>query len=664
MKGKNNIRQIKSGKKMQNISKFPQDSIIEENKKQNNKNIHKNQHLSTSANKSSKQINKLNNKNIKTEPNQNLLNQHNIPVQRPRNNPFTQQKKKIEPTSQQSAQVQQPNLIQTEEKTEKIEFDSKTIKSFMPYFDKNMSYTKKLAKNEMKVIMLYDKKIDGLKNVYIFTEKYLFFIIELFKKISHPFYYVLSLTYLRDIKPYFYYFKNLASIFETFSDNLKSLGKSIKHSSNEEIENENLNGLLNVEFDLNNSVEKLNLIYADIFSIISNNLKDNVIDKPLFNKVESVEPKFWENLNKMAALIFKLEHRREKLMKKYKSECEPMFSYFKDKKQKQDPELFNELVCMKDFLFIEYDLISYCNKAFVKIRKFLKDIEDLYNDSTDLFCDYLEILKNMIKIYYDENRFIINPNILNSSMVANLEKLVGQDIRKNIEKKFSIKNIIEFSKNTNLRNEVNHLLLNYRDILIQSHIINDKNKTKFIEEITNFNLHSFKSTKYFFSFLQDLIPPILKFNYQNVIQLKLTVKRDAGLIKRWRNTILAVTFQGHILFLDETPDKNKESENNGTGNDNKINAEEKKVSNDIIVKDELSEGILKDKLIYMYLKTSYGIFGSGKKDDKYLFQIWSFYSGNKKNKQLDVDALSQDNLNKIINVLNDNNEMNLTQINK
>ena len=66
----------------------------------------------------------------------------------------------------------------------------------------------------------------------------------------------------------------------------------------------------------------------------------------------------------------------------------------------------------------------------------------------------------------------------------------------------------------------------------------------------------------------------------------------------------------------------------------------------------------------MYLKTSYGIFGSGKKDDKYLFQIWSFYNGNKKNKQLDVDALSQDNLNKIINVLNDNNEIKLNQINK
>ena len=66
----------------------------------------------------------------------------------------------------------------------------------------------------------------------------------------------------------------------------------------------------------------------------------------------------------------------------------------------------------------------------------------------------------------------------------------------------------------------------------------------------------------------------------------------------------------------------------------------------------------------MYLKTSYGIFGTGKKDDKYLFQIWSYYNGNKKYKQLNLDAITQENLTQIINVLNDNNDMNLTQINQ
>ena len=558
----------------------------------------------------------------------------------------------------------------------KLELDNKALKSIMPYFEKNMTYTKRLAKNEEKIILQYDKKIDELINIYSFTEKYLNFLTLTFGKISNPFYQILSTTYNNDIKPYFAYFKNLVNIFETFSDNLKTLGHSIKHPTNEE-ENNNIGELMNVEFDLNKSVEKLNLIYADIFSIITNNLKENVLNKPLYNKVETVEPKFVENLTKMNKLINKLKHRREKLINKYKKEYEPLFYYYKDRKEKRAPELFNDLVCMKDFLFIEYDLISYCNKAFVKIKKFLKEIEVVFNDSTNLFCDYLETLKTMIKIYYDENRFIINPDILPKDMINNLDKLIEQDIRKKIEKKLSIKNIIEFSKDSNLRNEMNHLLLNYRDILIQSQILKEKNKI--IEEITNFNLLNFKSTKFFFSFLLDLVPEIRKFNYENFIQLKIYVKRDAGLFKKWRNTILIVTYQGHILFLEESSsfsnnEKLKESTNNDSqikgsiNKDNEIKEDtnniENKNKNDIIVVDDLSNGIVPNKLIYIYLKTSYGILIPEKKDDKYLFQLWAYYNGNKKSKELYFDAMNQETLTQVINILNDNNDVNITQIDK
>ena len=529
---------------------------------------------------------------------------------------------------------------------------------------------------EEKVITQYDKKIDELINIYSFTEKYLNFITLTFGKISDPFYQILSTTYTNDIKPYFAYFKNLVNIFEIFSDNLKTLGHSIKHPTSEE-ENNNIGELMNVEFDLNKSVEKLNLIYADIFSIITNNLKENVLNKPLYNKVETVVPKFVENLTKMNKLINKLKHRREKLINKYKKEYEPLFYYYKDRKEKRAPELFNDLVCMKDFLFIEYDLISYCNKAFVKIKQFLKDIEIVFNDSTNLFCDYLEALKTMIKIYYDENRFIINPDILPKDMINNLDKLIEQDIRKKIEKKLSIKNIIEFSKDSNLRNEMNHLLLNYRDILIQSQILKEKNKI--IEEITNFNLLNFKSTKFFFQFLSDLVPEIRKFNYENFIQLKIFVKRDAGLFKKWRNTILIVTYQGHILFLEESSslsnnEKLKESKNNNSQIQKSINREneikeeaniiENKNNKDIIVIDELSNGIIPNKLIYIYLKTSYGILIPEKKDDKYLFQLWTYYNGNKKAKELYFDAMDQETLTQVINILNDNNDVNITQIDK
>ena len=668
------------------IEKISQVKNVKDKQREDNNNIQKKQGLSTSKTQNkihSKKIidnsnsNKISNNSYKLKgksPTNQNKKEINPPIQPKSNQP--PQQIKTEPSAQQpqpQPQLQQlTNIIKTEEIPQKVEFDSKAIKTFMPYFEKTMTYTKRLAKNEMKVIMLYDKKIDELINIYTFTEKYLFFMTQTFKKINNPFYYILTVTYLKDVKPYFAYFKNLVTIFETFSDNLKNLGHSIKHSSTED-EYSNMSELMNVEFDLNKSVEKLNLIYADIFSIISNNLKENVLNKPLCDKVETVEPKFWENEKKIEKLVSKLEHRRDKLINKYKKDYEQLFIYYKDKKQKQAPELFNDLVCMKDFLFIEYELVSYCNKAFIKVRKFLKDIEICFNESTNLFCDYLEALKTMIKIYYDENRFIINPNILSSNMISNLDKLIGQDIRKNIEKKLSIKNIIEFSKDSKLRNEMNHLLLNYRDILIQSQLLKDKNNIT--DEITNFNLHNFKRTRHFFSFLTDLVPKTRKFNFENAIQLKLIIKRDAGLIKKWRNTLLIVTYQGHILLLEETlpvgntekikESVNKEENEKEKENENKINIkQEEKINEDIIVKDELSEGIIPNKLLYMYLKTSYGIFGMGKKDDKYLFQIWSYYYGNKKYKQLNLDAITQENLTQIINVLNDNNDMNLTQINQ
>ena len=641
-------------------------------------------------NKEKKTNNKIN-KEKQVEKNKvaksiNQNNQPKNPNDSKNNNPQNDKLSKSTKISEQASPSQVPqqkNNVSSLQQTninsyQKIEFDAKTIKSIMPYFEKNMNYTKRLAKNEEKVIILYDKKIDELINIYSFTEKYLYFIINVFSKICHPFYNILSVTYSKDVKPYFAYFKNLVIIFEKFSEDLKSIGQTIKYSSSED--EATGSELMNVEFDLNKSVEKLNLIYSDIFSIITNNLKENVLNKPLCTKVETVEPKLLDNLNKMKKLIAKLEHRREKLINKYKKDYEPLFCYYKDKEQKRSPELFNDLVCMKDFLFMEYELVGYCNKAFDKIKNFLKNIELLFNDSTNLFCDYLEALKTMIKIYYDENRFIINPNILSSNMISNLDKLIEQDIRKNIEKKLSIKNIIQFSKDSNLQNEMNHLLLNYRDILIQSQLVKEKNNI--IEEITNFNLHNFKKTKSFFIFLQDLVPQLLKFNYKDYIQLKLTVKRDAGIIKKWKNTLLTVTHQGHILLLEEdklqqpTPEKNPEEEKkeesknenienkneNENENENKADIVEEKVSKGIVVKDELSEGILPNKLVYMYLKTSYGIFGSTIKDNKFLFQIWSYFVGDKKYRQLNIDATSQENLTQIFNILNDNNDMNLTRI--
>ena len=569
----------------------------------------------------------------------------------------------------------QNNIIKSENKKD----ENKSLKYILPYFEKQISYTKRDIKSKEKEILLYNKKTDSLINIYMFTKEYLNIIIQIFMKICRPFYQKLSTSYQNDIKPYFKYFKDLVSIFSTFSESLKTLGHSIKHTENDN-ENNDVEELMNVEFDLNSSVEKINLSYSDIFSIISTNLKENVLNKPLYNKCDLVEPKFVENLNKMEKLIQKLEKRKNKLIVKYKKDFEPIFLFFKEKFNNKDPNLYNDLVCMKDYLMIEYELVFYCNKAFVKINIFLEEMEALFNNSSNLFCDYLETLKMMIKIYYDENRFLINPEILSKNMVSNLEKLINQNIRKSIEKKFCIKNIIAFSKNEKLINEMNHILLDYRDLLQQNGINIVKNKENIIDQITNFNLQNFKSTKSFFEFLQNLVPKILKFDFKDYIQLKINIKRDTGIIKRWKKGPMVVTQQGHIIFLDETgnvdkktekkTEEKKEEKNDGNNkiniNENEKNVKIEKIDKkEYIVKDELSDGIVPNKIVYMYLKTCYGIYIFEKKDDKkFIFQIWTDALNDKKIRHLTIDACSQEALNQVINVLNDNNQMNLTETNK
>ena len=131
-------------------------------------------------------------------------------------------------------------------------------------------------------------------------------------------------------------------------------------------------------------------------------------------------------------------------------------------------------------------------------------------------------------------------------MINDLEKLVGQDIRKNIEKKFCIKNIIEHYRDEALRNEINHLLLKYQEILSQYKII----KTEEINNLSLFNLKHFKSTDIFFNFLISLLPKKFELFFEDGIQFKTDVKRDCGLFKGWKQCHLVISYQGHILFFD------------------------------------------------------------------------------------------------------------------
>ena len=509
-----------------------------------------------------------------------------------------------------------------------------------------------------KINDIYLKKVKDLSNIYSYTTNYILFLTQLFKKTSEPFYSNLSSSYINNIKPYLKYFKDLVTILSSFSEKINTLNSSI----NPELYEKDEESIIRTENNLNLSVKKINSSLCDVYNNISKDLKE-IINKPLFQKLETVELILEENFHKMLTIISNLEQIRIKYNTEFSKRYVNSFNTFIDKYN----EMGNYLLNMKDFFSIEYDIVSAANYVINKANNFITSIKKLYDESINIFCDYLEILKTMIRIYYKENKKIILPKILPEKMLNDLEKLLNQNIRKNIEKKFGIKNIIEHYHDEKLRNEINHLLLQFHDILSKYKIINNEN----INDLSKFDLQYFKSTEIFFEFIKGLIPPEYQLNYEDGIQFKTGVKRFCGLFKGWKECQLVISYQGHILFFDE-------DNNNKNIINNKEDIESSQRAHTVIIdkvnvnigldelnnspininyknKDEAKYGIIPQNLSLKYFKSNYGIRKKNQKQGKFLFEIWEKNLGNKKNKVNVIDALYAKNLENILLELTETN---------
>ena len=509
-----------------------------------------------------------------------------------------------------------------------------------------------------KINDIYLKKVKDLSNIYSYTTNYILFLTQLFKKTSEPFYSNLSSSYINNIKPYLKYFKDLVTILSSFSEKINTLNSSI----NPELYEKDEESIIRTENNLNLSVKKINSSLCDVYNNISKDLKE-IINKPVFQKLETVELILEENFHKMLTLISNLEQIRIKYNTEFSKRYVNSFNTFIDKYN----EMGNYLLNMKDFFSIEYDIVSAANYVINKANNFITSIKKLYDESINIFCDYLEILKTMIRIYYKENKKIILPKILPEKMLNDLEKLLNQNIRKNIEKKFGIKNIIEHYHDEKLRNEINHLLLQFHDILSKYKIINNEN----INDLSKFDLQYFKSTEIFFEFIKGLIPPEYQLNYEDGIQFKTGVKRFCGLFKGWKECQLVISYQGHILFFDE-------DNNNKNIINNKEDIESSQRAHTVIIdkvnanigldelnnspininyknKDETKYGIIPQNLSLKYFKSNYGIRKKNQKQGKFLFEIWEKNLGNKKNKVNVIDALYAKNLENILLELTETN---------
>ena len=542
----------------------------------------------------------------------------------------------------------------TEEQYQK---DGKTLMIENPlYYPKNQLSYKNKNDHLNKIMIIYIKKLNEIEDIFNFTNEYLTFIINIFQSICHP--YITSLLNLFDnsIKPNLKYFQNLFPILKEFSTELKL------------IENKNIIDMNNnPDSDLINSIKTLNNKSSENYNEISNNLKNIILNNPLYIQLDSVDAEFNETFNKMKLYLNKLIKRRNKYNSKYQKTILPYFTEIK--KSLNNPFAFYELISNKmDFIFIEELIISRTNKIYNKISQFLINMDILIKSSHKKFCDYLELLNNLIKSFTKDNKNTFNlESILPNKLIISLNSILNSDnIRKKIEKRFQFNNVIVNFIENKLVNDINHSLLNYRELLLQYNYI----KSEEIDDIINFNLIKYKSSENFIQFLMRLIPDKFQMKFEELIELQMNIKRNTNIFNIQKNCLLIITFQGHIYLFDQDKTiekKNKKKEDITNSNKkmtrkeiiNSIISEEEKKGEEIKIKDktdnnELYEAIINNKLTNGYIRSKFGMSKALNNPGKYLMYLYEKYLNFKQYNIVLVDLLNENNMNNLINVISKN----------
>ena len=146
-----------------------------------------------------------------------------------------------------------------------------------------------------------------------------------------------------------------------------------------------------------------------------------------------------------------------------------------------------------------------------------------------------------------------------------------------------------------------------------------------------------------------LIPLKFSFKFKDVIELKMNIKRNSGIIKGWRNSLLIITYQGHIFIFDQDGNLSKKELINSII-DEKHN-EDIKEKND---EEDLYEVIKNNKLIINYWRSNFGMVKLNSKDNQKLVQFYEDYMGFSQYRPIIIDVINDNNLNILINILSNN----------
>ena len=402
---------------------------------------------------------------------------------------------------------------------------------------------KKKSDENKKTVELIKSKIKDLRANFNFSLQFYDIIMKIIKNIQDLTYEKLTNS-VNETSNYFSFFKHSSELYSKFAEQIHSSNNSIMSSLNVPKLNDN--------FLLGVMQKTQNLLFQNL-SQISNGLKQNIISKGPFSQLEDKITKI-EFIKKLNSNKFReVEEYKKKLVKQFHKYDKLFESYLPEinLNKSNNPNHNNannrnivprpSLVDTPDFIFIVHKLLEIINKLIVDINLFIVDTKDCLYKMNVLYVEMNNLVRDSVLIYIRESKKVFNIDV-----AKNFEEI--ENYYKNIQKNKSDK-IFKLTQifNTNKSQEEIHTLLQQYYVLLCN---SGRVKKEHLSDRNTFSIEQYSNLLLFFEWLISISPQPTGLTSEDLVIKRFKVKRDPGIFKGWRDSIMVFTRQHHLLLYD------------------------------------------------------------------------------------------------------------------
>ena len=181
------------------------------------------------------------------------------------------------------------------------------------------------------------------------------------------------------------------------------------------------------------------------------------------------------------------------------------------------------------------------NKLIVDINLFIVDTKDCFYKMNVLYVEMNNLVRDAVLIYIRESKKVFNIDV-----AKNFEEIENyyKNLKKNKQDKIFKLNQI-FSNNKS-QEAIHTLLQQYYVLLCNSGRV----KKEFLSDRNTFSIEQYSNLLLFFEWLISISPQPTGLSSEDLVMKRFKVKRDPGIFKGWRDSILVFTRQHHLLLYD------------------------------------------------------------------------------------------------------------------